>query len=201
MFIQSLSRLTLWRYIRLVCQTFHRRALEWYSWPCLALGRPASYLSLMYTSSPLPQSWFPPLRTVFLLPPQKKETFCPSAHDSGQGVFSGNLPSLHTGDINMKLVVAERGWKWLSAIIYSDIELAQAWSIQSSLRKKKLLDISWSHGRLTFIFKSAWSKSKESRVQHSYRSTGENTKFTLHIVFIPGLPEVSACLQWAHISI
>lgn len=133
--------------------------------------------------------------------PPKKETFCPSAHDSGQGVFSGNLPSLHTGDINMKLVVAERGWKWLSAIIYSDIELAQAWSIQSSLRKKKLLDISWSHGRLTFIFKSAWSKSKESRVQHSYRSTGENTKFTLHIVFIPGLPEVSACLQWAHISI
>lgn len=29
-------------------------------------------LSLMYTSSPLPQSWFPPLRTVFLLPPKKR---------------------------------------------------------------------------------------------------------------------------------
>lgn len=136
MFIQSLSRLTLWRYIRLVCQTFHRRALEWYSRPCLALGHPASYLSLMYTSSPLPQSWFPPLRTVFLLPPQKRNLLSVCTWFRS-GCFQWKSP-----------LTAHRGHQYEVGGCRERVKIAQCYNLfrhwtgpglkySSSLRKKK----------------------------------------------------------------
>lgn len=90
----------------------------------------------MYILSLLLHSWFPPLRTFLLLP--EKEPFVPLCVIQGSVFFffSGNLPSLHTGGHQYVVSGWGREWKWLSAIIYSDIELAQGWSIQSSPGKK-----------------------------------------------------------------